>query len=323
MLINPRVFIGWLLGSAALHVAALGFIPYAKLSDGLMSGDTVQVRLSRFGNVNELAIERLGEAPGMETPETLFPRLDATADTTSIARAPDRSTLNDDAGFSSLRDAFDLDERVIASLDVLSNLVVDGPASPSDSEMADLTLAPPESQPLNQHSDLEPVVSLGSTLTAPSAEIPAESFELPVPIARPGGQAVEMPQPVAVASASTGGTVGAASSSNEISTTGESITSTAPTDLGALVSLLHEEIARHKQYPSLAKRQHREGTATVSFALYPDGAIDEVNVVSSSGFGRLDKAALYAVSEAAPFEAAENYLDRARHFKVNIVFSLQ
>ena len=31
--------------------------------------------------------------------------------------------LKDDAGFSSLRDAFELDRRVIASLDVLSNLV--------------------------------------------------------------------------------------------------------------------------------------------------------------------------------------------------------
>ena len=319
------MFIGWLLGSAALHALALGLIPYVELSDGLAGGDTMRVRLSPAGNVVELAIQGLGAAPALEPPETLFPRLDVPPDAIPLTSVPEPPMPKDDAGFSSLRDAFELDRRVIASLDGVSTLGVDETAPRREPELAKPTLSPPVTQQLSQRSDLEPVASLGNTSTAPSAEITAETIELPVPIGRPQGQTVETAQPnlVASASESTGEAIAAETSSGETPATGESLTTSASADLSTLVSLLHEEIARHKQYPSLAKRQQREGTATVSFALYPDGAIDQVNVVSSSGFGRLDKAALYAVSEAAPFEAAEHYLDRARHFKVNIVFSLR
>ena len=56
------MFIGWLLGSAALHALALGVIPYVQLSDGLAGGDTMEVRLSPAGNALEPVIEGLGDA---------------------------------------------------------------------------------------------------------------------------------------------------------------------------------------------------------------------------------------------------------------------
>ena len=316
------MFIGWLLGSATLHAVALAAIPYVKLPDGAAAGDIVQVHLSP-GYANERAIEKLSEAPGLQTPETLFPSPDPEPDTVSVTGIQVLPTLNDDAAFSSLVEAFEIDEQVIASLDVLSTLVVDEPAPLSPRESSRV-LVPPTAKPFYQRSDLELSVSLDNTVEVPSAEIPGESIELPVPIARPAGPPVEVAQPATLTSAiESAADAKAAEISDHTSATGESVATATATDLSVLISLLHEEIARHKQYPSLAKRQQREGTATVSFALYPDGAIDQVNVVSSSGFGRLDKAALYAVSEAAPFAAAEHYLDRARHFKVNIVFSLQ
>ncbi|NNL06219.1 MAG: hypothetical protein HKO86_00735, partial [Gammaproteobacteria bacterium] len=37
----------------------------------------------------------------------------------------------------------------------------------------------------------------------------------------------------------------------------------------SIIDLLHKKISEHKQYPYLAKRQRREGTARVEFMLYP------------------------------------------------------
>jgi len=90
----------------------------------------------------------------------------------------------------------------------------------------------------------------------------------------------------------------------------------------ALVDLLHREIERHKRYPLIARRERREGTATVSFNLHPDGEVDGVAVDHSSGFGPLDRAAVYAVNGVAPFQPAGRFLSSVRRFRVNVVFRL-
>ncbi len=93
-------------------------------------------------------------------------------------------------------------------------------------------------------------------------------------------------------------------------------------DLESLLALLHQAISERKRYPSMARRQSRQGTTTVAFALHPDGGIDQVDVIRSSGFGQLDRAALLAVQEVAPFSKASRYLDRPERFEVSVVFSL-
>ncbi len=94
-------------------------------------------------------------------------------------------------------------------------------------------------------------------------------------------------------------------------------------DSVALVSLLHQAIERSKRYPMLARRQQREGAATVGFSLHPDGRVDEVNVLQSSGFAGLDEAATLAVAGVAPFQPARRYLSDAERFRIRIVFSLR
>lgn len=89
-----------------------------------------------------------------------------------------------------------------------------------------------------------------------------------------------------------------------------------------LVALLHSHISEHKQYPYLARRQRREGVATVSFVLYPNGAIENTHLVSSSRTAMLDRAALSAVEKIEPFEAAQNYLETAETFNIDVVFEL-
>ncbi|MGN6085095.1 energy transducer TonB [Trinickia sp.] len=52
-------------------------------------------------------------------------------------------------------------------------------------------------------------------------------------------------------------------------------------------------------YPELSKRRGETGTATVRFVIGTTGAIDTVALVKSSGFARLDDAALQALRESA------------------------
>lgn len=93
-------------------------------------------------------------------------------------------------------------------------------------------------------------------------------------------------------------------------------------DNGALLALLHQAIDRGKRYPPLARRQRREGTATVRFRLSPSGELDAIDIDRSSGFGMLDTAAISAVSRVAPFAPARTLLSEATRFKVDVTFRL-
>ena len=90
----------------------------------------------------------------------------------------------------------------------------------------------------------------------------------------------------------------------------------------SIIDLLHTKISEHTQYPYLAKRQRREGTARVEFMLYPDGRIDAARLLRSSKTRSLDKAALNAVESIEPFSYASDYLDRPETFQVDVVFNV-
>lgn len=59
-----------------------------------------------------------------------------------------------------------------------------------------------------------------------------------------------------------------------------------------------------KEYPMAAQRRHEEGVAKVRFDLLADGRINQVEVVESTGYSDLDRAAIQAVQsmkcQAAP-----------------------
>ncbi len=90
----------------------------------------------------------------------------------------------------------------------------------------------------------------------------------------------------------------------------------------SILELLHSSISNYKEYPYLARRQRREGVATVGFVLHPDGTIKKTHLVTSSSTGMLDRAALSAVKRIEPFKPAQNYLDQAEEFKIDVVFNL-
>lgn len=89
-----------------------------------------------------------------------------------------------------------------------------------------------------------------------------------------------------------------------------------------ILELLHRRISDNKEYPYLARRQRREGIATVAFVLHPDGRIENAHLVASSHARTLDRAALSAVEQIEPFIAAKEYLERSETFQVDIEFDL-
>ncbi len=90
----------------------------------------------------------------------------------------------------------------------------------------------------------------------------------------------------------------------------------------SILDLLHTSISASKQYPYQAKRQRREGVATVLFTLYPDGTIDAPVLLKSSKTRSLDRAALTAVTGITPFLPAADYLEQAKSFQVDVVFKI-
>jgi TonB family protein len=90
----------------------------------------------------------------------------------------------------------------------------------------------------------------------------------------------------------------------------------------SILELLHSRISNEKVYPYLARRQRREGTTTVAFVLYPDGRIEQAQLINSSHTAALDRAAISAVKDIEPFHAARDYLQHAQRFQVDVVFSL-
>jgi len=90
----------------------------------------------------------------------------------------------------------------------------------------------------------------------------------------------------------------------------------------SILELLHSRISDNKKYPYLAKRQRREGIATVTFVLHPDGTIENTHLINSSQTGSLDRAALSAVKGIEPFTVAKEYLDQSEEFRIDVIFDL-
>ncbi len=90
----------------------------------------------------------------------------------------------------------------------------------------------------------------------------------------------------------------------------------------SIIELLHSRISDNKIYPYLAQRQRRQGVSKVAFVLHPDGSVENTRLVRTSQSGALDRAALSAVNRIQPFTAAQDYIDHAREFQIDVVFNL-
>lgn len=89
-----------------------------------------------------------------------------------------------------------------------------------------------------------------------------------------------------------------------------------------LLAALHAAIQKQQRYPMSAMQMERQGRATMVFTLFPDGRIENLRVLKSSGTESLDTAAFAAVSDASPFNQINKYLKSAREFTIDVVFEL-
>lgn len=71
--------------------------------------------------------------------------------------------------------------------------------------------------------------------------------------------------------------------------------------LKAHFSYIRNMIQRNLTYPKLAREMGWEGRVTVSFIVCESGYVEDIKVVSSSGFETLDKNAVEAVRRTSPF----------------------
>ncbi len=67
------------------------------------------------------------------------------------------------------------------------------------------------------------------------------------------------------------------------------------------LDLVRMRIESKKEYPGSARKENREGRVTLRFTIISDGKPDRVRIWRSSEDRRLDRAALQAVRDAAPF----------------------
>lgn len=93
-------------------------------------------------------------------------------------------------------------------------------------------------------------------------------------------------------------------------------------NLTELILALHTRIEQNKQYPLIAQRRGKQGTATIRFLLSPSGDIENIEILQTTGHVALDEAATSAVSKAAPVNEAANFLVQTTQFVVNVTFAL-
>ena len=91
----------------------------------------------------------------------------------------------------------------------------------------------------------------------------------------------------------------------------------------AYLTLIQQRIEQHKQYPLMARRHQIEGRVGVRFSISPSGHIKNIEISHSSKQEILDRNALKAVRNAAPFPAPPTGLFlQAPPIELFIVFKL-
>lgn len=87
-------------------------------------------------------------------------------------------------------------------------------------------------------------------------------------------------------------------------------------EVDQILKQIIRKIEAAKRYPRVARKMGIEGKAVVRFKLKPQGQVETVEILESSGSEILDQASLQTVRDAAPLPYKEGWL------KVGIVFKI-
>lgn len=88
-----------------------------------------------------------------------------------------------------------------------------------------------------------------------------------------------------------------------------------------ILALLHSAIAEKQVYPENAPALNEKATVTLGFRFLPDGRLENIAILKTSGSAILDDAALAALKEISPAKEASRYLKEATFFSIDIIFS--
>ncbi|HUJ66135.1 MAG TPA: energy transducer TonB [Acidimicrobiales bacterium] len=79
-------------------------------------------------------------------------------------------------------------------------------------------------------------------------------------------------------------------------------------EVGDLLRAMRRQIERAKVYPEAARRREVEGTVELRFRVAPDGSVQAVEVVQSSGYTILDESAVRTIQRAAPYPVLAGWI---------------
>jgi protein TonB len=213
------------------------------------------------------------------------------------------------------------DRAYVHSQTQLSILLNDSRAKPSAAKPEPATNRPvfttPKPAPKHPLPTSEPVQHMPKT---PATALALKAKKTPEANARAHLEnPVKPPPPVVASSSHASATTGENGPSQQ---TKQAAQASRDNAYNELTKLLHGAINRHKQYPRTALRMAWQGTASIGFLLQRDGQLASLTLLHSSGYNSLDRAALQAVRNISPFEPAQQYLQNAQTFKVDVVFNL-
>ena len=87
--------------------------------------------------------------------------------------------------------------------------------------------------------------------------------------------------------------------------------------------MLRLKIESCKKYPDIAKSRYIEGRVEIRFVITPDGQVSSLKIVKHARHSSLDRAALNAVKDAAPFPRPPGGMSKEPlHIEIIIVFEL-
>lgn len=91
-------------------------------------------------------------------------------------------------------------------------------------------------------------------------------------------------------------------------------------DYSALLLYLHEAISEQQNYPADAALFGQQGTVQVQFTAYPDGRLEAIRVINSSGHASLDKAGLQAINNTSSLAKLKEYISQPETLSIKLVY---
>jgi protein TonB len=79
-------------------------------------------------------------------------------------------------------------------------------------------------------------------------------------------------------------------------------------DLAAVLQTIRRRIEEAKTYPEAARRDAVQGTVDLRFRIAPDGSVEVMEILHSSGFRILDEASKQTIQRAAPYPPVAGWI---------------